>query len=134
MAESLCSMMEVTLFFKTLSCIIAIAFNLYVLEVSGTVNMEAVVAIVDMLLSIAVTFVCFYIAEWISIYMLDIADIFYDSPWYRLPVEQQKLLVLPIQRAQRQFRLKGLGMFDCSLAVFSSVISALELTNSTGVF
>lgn len=34
---------------------------------------------------------------------------------------EQRLLALPIGRGQCKFRLSGLGLFDCSLIVFSSV-------------
>lgn len=50
-----------------------------------------------------------------------IADIFYGYAWYRLPVKQQKLFILPIQRANKALRLTGLGLVDCSLRVFASV-------------
>lgn len=53
--------------------------------------------------------------------LLEIGDIFYNSAWYRLPIKEQRLLALPIQRSQREFRLSGLGFLDCSLAVYSSV-------------
>lgn len=54
----------------------------------------------------------------------DIANITYlDLQWYNLTVSQQKLLVLPIIRAQKTFRLEGFGILDCSLEMFLKVIS-----------
>lgn len=48
-------------------------------------------------------------------------DLFYDSPWYQLAPNLQKLYALPILRSQREFRLTGLGIIECSLRVFASV-------------
>lgn len=47
---------------------------------------------------------------------------FLDLQWYNLSVSQQKLLVLPIARAQKTYRLEGFGIFDCSLEMFLKVI------------
>lgn len=53
--------------------------------------------------------------------LFESGDLFYESPWYRLPVKLQKLYILPVQRSQKEFRLSGLGIIECSLGVFASV-------------
>lgn len=53
--------------------------------------------------------------------LFDTADIFYESPWYELPLHLQKLYFFPILRLHRVFRLSGLGVIECSLRVFASV-------------
>lgn len=114
--------MEIFLFCLTFTCITVIAFNLYVLELSDTIDLETIVALVDVSFTVASTFAYFYLSDWITGDLLAIGDTFYDSPWYHLPSsKQQCLLVVPLQRAQRVFRLKGMQLFDCSLAVFSTV-------------
>lgn len=120
-AESLRSMMELILFNMTLTCTIVLAFNLLVVELNGTINLEIFVAFVDLGVVLGLTIGYYYPAEWITSDLLMIGDHFYESYWYRLPAHQQKLLVLPIQRAQRELRLKGLGLFECSLSVFLTV-------------
>lgn len=62
-----------------------------------------------------------HLSEWITSDFSEIGEIFYNSEWYELQVREQRLLTLPIGRAQRVFRLKGLGLFDCSLVVFLMV-------------
>ena len=113
--------MEMILFGWTLTCIVSIAFNLFVVELIETFTLEIYVALLNVILTCALTFGQFYLSEWITQDLLGIGDMFYDSPWYRLPTKRQKLMVLPLQRAQRELRLKGLGLFDCSLAVFATV-------------
>lgn len=119
--ESLGEAMTMVLFNLTFTCTIVIAANLVVVELSEAIDVEILVAFTDMATLIGMTFIYFYLAEWITSDLLGIADHFYNSAWHHLPVKQQKLLVLTIQRAHRELRLKGLGLFNCSLPVFSSV-------------
>lgn len=113
--------MEIILFNKAVMCIIAIALNLYAVELNDTLSLEAIIAIFDLYLILSLALVYFYFAEQITSDLLDIGDMFYNSPWYHLPIRQQKLLTLPIQRAARELRFKCLNIFDCSLAVFAAV-------------
>lgn len=126
-AKSLSSMMDIILFFITLTCTVVIAFNLYVLEICDSIDLEILVALMDVWFIVAMTFGYFYLSEWITADLLAVGDTFYDSPWYWLPAKQQRILTLPIQRAQRAFRLKGLGLFDCSL-VFFLTVDAIEMS------
>lgn len=113
--------MQVILFNMTLTCVIAIAFNLYVFEMNASISYEMVVAFVDLGMVLFLTFAHFFLAEWITTDLLSIADLFYNSPWYRLKSQQQRLIALPIQRAQQEMRLRGLDIFECSLPIFGSV-------------
>lgn len=119
--KSLGDVMKVILFNMTFTCIIAIAFNLYVVELNGTLNMQLSMALIDLAFVLGLTFAHFALSERISSELLEVGDHFYNSPWYRLKISQQKLLVLPIQRAHQEIRLKALNIFECSLPVFSSV-------------
>lgn len=121
LTESVSDMMEVTLFNITFTCIICIAFNLLAVELSESFSLELMVASSDIAVVIGITAVYYFHSEWITSDLLEIGDNFYNSTWYLLPVHQQRLLVLPIQRADREFRLKALGLFECSKAVFLSV-------------
>lgn len=133
-AESLGEVMQVVLFNLTFTCVIVIALNLIVVELNESLNLEMVVAIADLITVLQLTFGHFFLAEWITTDLLSIGDVFYNSVWYRLPVKQQKLLVLPIERGQREFRLRGLGLFNCSLVVFSSVKFICKEKNTTLMF
>lgn len=114
--------MTVIMFNVTLLCTIVIAFSLYVIESSGGLNFEINIAILDVCTLIALPFAYFYFSERITTNVSSIGDVFYHSPWYnRLTAKQQKLLVLALQRSQREVRLTGIGLFDCSLPMFSAV-------------
>lgn len=120
---------DVILFSVTFTCIAAITFNLLAVELNGSLNLEIIVSFGNLIRVGGITFLYFYLADWLTTDLLDIGDIFYESVWYQLPAQQQKLLGLPIQRAQRVMRLTGLGLFECSLPVFAGVIftASLEL-------
>lgn len=114
-------MIEAILFNITFTCIIAIAFNLFVVESSDGLSFETVSALVDISMIVGLSFAYFYFSERITTDLLEICDIFYNALWYRLPARQQKLFMLAIQRGQREVRLTGLGLFDCSMPIFSRV-------------
>lgn len=120
-ADSLKAIMNMILFNITLACSTNIACNLYVLELNAAINVEAIAAFLNMFVILGLTFGYYYFAERITQDLLSIGDAFYGSAWYRLEGKNQKLLMLPIMRAQRVFRLSGLGIFYCSLSVFSKV-------------
>lgn len=50
-----------------------------------------------------------------------VGDQFYGCSWYYLAAPQQIMFLLPIQRAQKETRLNGLRLVDCSLEIFLTV-------------
>lgn len=120
-ANSLTDVMQMIMFNMTFTCVIAIAFNLYVFELNDSISFEMMVAFVDIGMVLMLTFAHYFLAEWITTDLLSIGDFFYNSPWYRLKSNQQRLLAIPIQRAHQEIRLKGLDIFECSLPIFGSV-------------
>lgn len=126
MADSLYDMMDLIIFNITFTCTAVIAFNLLVVELNESINFEMLVAFADLVVVLLITALYFFHSEWITSDLYEIGDNFYNSPWYILPIRQQRLLVLPIQRAGREFRLKGLGIFECSLVLFLAVNSTIS--------
>lgn len=107
--------------FMLVVSVVIFAFNSYVFELNDSLNLEVIASIVNLVFGVVITSVYCYLSERITTALLEIGDNFYDMPWYQLPTKQQKLLALPIQRAQRELRLTGFGLFDCSLALLSAV-------------
>lgn len=124
--------MEVIIFNMTLTCTLVIAFNLYVLDASDSFNVDMLNASLDLLVIVALTFAYFYPSEQFTTNLLEIGDIFYDSTWYKqLTAKQQILIILAMQRAQREIRLTGLGLFNCSLPIFQAVRITSEIQSSS---
>lgn len=64
----------------------------------------------------------------------DIGDLFYDVAWYRLPPKQQIRVGLSIQRAQKNFRMTGLGLVECSLRVYATASDRFSVAISRRVY
>lgn len=120
-AHALRFIMDFTLFTLTLMCTIVIALSLFVVELNGLFSMEAMIALLNLLLVLVLTFTHCYLSEWVTSDLLEMGDVFYNLAWYRLLVKHQRLTILPIQQANDEFRLRGMGIFDCSLAAYTSV-------------
>lgn len=120
-ATTLNTLMSEVIFIVLLISIIIIACNLFALESNDLLSLQAIVGLAVMICVLPVIFVYCFLAEWIKKNLYDIGNIFYDSPWYRLPVKQQQIVIFPIQRAGQEFRFLCFGLIDCSLDTFSSV-------------
>lgn len=123
----LCSLMESTLFNVTFTCTIIITLNLCMFELFDMFSFEMLIGVLDVYLVLGLTFAYYYLAEQITSDLSSIEMIFYKSAWYHLKTKHQRLIVLPIQRAQRDVRLTGLGLFECSLPVFSAVCKNISI-------
>lgn len=113
--------MSETLFIAVLTSMIIIAFNLFALESNDLFSLQTFVGLILMVCLLPSIFVYCYLAESTTANLHEIGDIFYESPWYRLRVNQQPIVVCAIQRAGRVFRFRSLNLIECSLATFLSV-------------
>lgn len=101
----------------------AIELALYTFVIDGTAVMSPAsnTAIIGAMTVLLPTFLFCKLSENMTDRLLKIGDVFYKCPWYRLSVRQQKLFLLPIQRGQMEYRISGLGIVECSLAIFTAV-------------
>lgn len=113
--------MGVIVFTMTIICTLVVAMNLFAIELIDAVTTETMNAVLNTFFVLLLVFMYCSLSEYMTSDLSEIGDIFYNSVWYRLPVKEQCLMLQPIERAQRVFRLKGLGLFDCSLDVFTTV-------------
>lgn len=123
MAQAVRYIMQVILFTMTLTYTLAISLDMFVIELSGAISIETLNAAFDLIITLMLLFTYCYLSECLTSDLLKIGEIFYNSAWYGWPVKQQKLLILSIGRGQHVFRLTSLELFECSLAIFSSVNS-----------
>lgn len=114
--------MSATLFYQLLICASIIAFNLFVLESYNLLSFESLASIYVVATYSILTFIYCYLSDTVTTNLYNIGDTFFGFCWYLLPVPQQKLFILPIQRSQQLYHLNGLGLVDCSLRNFLSVI------------
>lgn len=79
-------------------------------------------------MAIAIFFMYCHMGDGITSKCVRIADIVYTQQWYNYPVEQQRYLVLMVQRAQQPFCFTGLteSIADCSLETFKAVSNPMR--------
>lgn len=113
--------MSSVLFFQLVLSAVNAASFLVVFASSDKMDYGVFVALVGIITISLPTALHCKLSEQATCDMADIGDAFSQCAWYNLPAKQQKMFILPILRAQRNYRMMGLGMFECSLATFLSV-------------
>lgn len=123
LCKNISKIMSEVLFYQLFMCAATSAFNIFALEANEIVGVQAATNLYLLSTVLAATFIYCYLSERLTTNLLDIGENFYKSNWYLLPTELKFLLIYPIQSTQREFRLKCIGLFDCSLSVFGVVSS-----------
>lgn len=114
--------MQSILFYQLVNCGIFIAFGLFGMDQSlREINFDTFMCLAALICALIPIFIYCYHADGLSEDLLEIGDIFYATKWYKLSNQEQKIMMLPIQRAQRIFRLNGYKVIDCSLETFLTV-------------
>lgn len=120
-AEHISDVMSPILFFLLVSYAIIIAVFLLNFEQIDEISLTVYGMVSAFINFIAQLVIYSRLSENISEDLFATGDLFYQSPWYQLPPRLQLFYILPIQRPQKAFRLKGLGIIECSLGVCASV-------------
>lgn len=63
---------------------------------------------------------CFFVTT-STLNVLSVGDRIYELNWYELSRNERFFVLMMIQRAQKPFELKGLGVFVCSLETYLKV-------------
>lgn len=113
--------MDAVLFYMLLACSVIVAFNLAALDRANSFSVELMTTLYNLFCVLAMTFAYCYLSEKVTSNLSGIGDAFYAAIWYEWPIRQQRIVLMPVQRAKKSFRLKSMGLIDCSLSVFSSV-------------
>lgn len=121
MANMVRDIMSVGLFFQLLVCATSLAIYMVAIASNPSPTVNFFIMLIGLFLTISSSSVFCYFSENLTTAMEVIGDAFYDFAWYRLTSKQQTLIKLPIQRAQINFRLTGLGIIECSLGVLLTV-------------
>lgn len=121
LTNGLADIISATLFFHLFICGIIIALILLTIESNDHAPNVMCFASIGMIIISGDLFIYCKISENITNEHIRIGDAFYDRAWYQLSIKQQKFHMMPIQRAQMEFRLRGFGLIECSLTTFFSV-------------
>lgn len=109
-------------FFQIVVCAIFIAIILSSLDQNlQNLTYEFVINLFCLELELLLNYVSCYYAQSVTTKSYEIADLFYNTSWYELSIEQQKMIGLTIQLGQKPVYLKGYDIFICCMETFLTV-------------
>lgn len=114
-------LMSVIIFDVTLTCVLFLALILFSVEQLDAIDFTVILNLECTLYIIIICYIYSYFSETITTNSFAIGEDPYNSLWYKMPMKQQKAVMLMIMRSQIEFRLTGVGMVDCSLETFLAV-------------
>lgn len=109
------------LFNQLIVCVLFLVLRLLSLDQSVKFDLVLITNLIGLAEHLVICFVYCNFSENVTQISVGVVDVMYDSTWYTLPINFQKLLILMLMRSEKEFRLKGAGMIDCSLATFLAV-------------
>lgn len=75
----------------------------------------------SLLLEIMLNYISCSHAQRLTDRSFEVTQYIYNTFWYRLPCDQQKIVKMIIHRAQIPFYFHGYQIFTCSMATFLTV-------------
>lgn len=105
-----------------LVCAIFMAFILLSIdEVRSGITNDFIINLFCLLLEVLLNHTSCSYAQILTNRSFDVADHFYNIPWYTFPNDQQNMIIMTIHRAQKPFHLLGYKLFTCNMATFLTV-------------
>lgn len=121
LADTIADIMSLILFIMLVMYAIIIALLLIALDASYAIDNEFFIKINGLNNILIPLAIYCTLSENVTVDLIATGNVFYTSCWYLLPDKLQKLYVLSISRSQKEYRLMGLGIVECSLRTFVSV-------------
>lgn len=114
--------MSVIIFNVLLSCVLFFVLILLALDRFSTTDLNLLINMNCLVAYLVICYVNCHFSESITTKSFEIGDIIYNNLlWYEMSIKERKVVTLIIQQSQKEFRLTGLGLVDCSLARFLAV-------------
>ncbi|XP_031636184.1 uncharacterized protein LOC116349071 [Contarinia nasturtii] len=107
------------LFFQLLVYVVFLALNLLQFDQEISDFSLAMALNINALLNqVLLNYVTCNYSTNVALKVCTVADVAFDAHWYSFPVADQKLFPLLIQRTQKQIRLSGYDIINCSRETF----------------
>lgn len=113
--------MSGVLFYQLLSCILFLALSFLFVDKAERFDTALVLNLQCLVMYMLVCYLYCDLSEQITGHSIEIGDIVYASLWYESTPRHREALALIILRSQKEFRLKGFGLVNCSLPRFLMV-------------
>lgn len=124
--ENVGNLMGAAFFFETLTFIGILALVLLSIDQTDGIDSDAWLILNNSPVYCSISFVFCFLSEKITTKSLECAIIAYNATWYEMSIIDQKAIILIIMRSQKEYRITGLGLVNCSLEVFLKVIDRLR--------
>lgn len=130
MLENIRSTVSGYLFYQCIFTLNYIAFFIFVMDgmLTKTSDFNDLLVYTFLIAATCVNFVLCYYADKLTQEASEVADVMYDTAWYEMPIQQQKLLLLPICRSQKLIHLTGFGVYTYSLQNFGRILLRSQAT------
>lgn len=127
MVNNIDELMSGILFNQLFSCILFLALMLFSMDQSETFDSSLLsthwMSLQSLISFLIIGYVYCRLSENITTKSFEIGDTVYsNSFWYEMSINERKSIIPIIRQSQREFRLKGLGIIDGSLATYLTVI------------
>lgn len=122
LVNSVQAIMSAALFYDLLVCAVVIALCSFQFITNDLLTNDTIVSMLESVYVTILSYILCNLSDGVTSKLDEIEEIFYGIKWYRLPSKHAKLIILPMQRSQLKFYFTGLGLVNCSLVVFLSVI------------
>lgn len=117
-------LMSGILFNQLFSCILFLALMLFSMDQSKTFDTSMILGLQSLVTYLMIGYLYCRLSENMTEKCFEIGDVVYNNLfWYKMSVNERKCIMFIIRQSQKEFRLKGLGMINCSLATYLTVIS-----------
>lgn len=117
------NLISAAFFFQISMFILMLAVDLFIIDQTGGIDANALLNLNSTSMFFVMSYVFCYLSENITAKSLANANIAYEATWYKMSNSSQKAIGMIIMRSQREYRIVGFGMVECSLEVFLTVIS-----------
>lgn len=120
--ENIRNLSSAILFSVLNSFVLFLTLNFFSFDQSTGIDFGLIVNLVGLSVYLTLGYTYCYFSEAITTKSFGIGADTYDLLWNEMTMQQQKATMLIIGKSQQEFRLTGLGLVDCSMETFLSVL------------
>lgn len=130
MLESIRNAVSGYLYYQFIFTLNYIAFFIFVVDgvLTKAIDFNDVLVYFFLIAATCVNFILCNYADKLTQEASEVGDAIYNTAWYEMPIEQQKMLLLPIARSQKLIRLTGFGIYTYSLENFARILLRSQAT------
>lgn len=124
--EGILATMSLPLFVQAINFVLFMAFVMLTIEQNvQDITSATFFCFMAFFTQTLTNFVTYRTADAFTEFSIGFGHVIYSNIWYKLPVNQQKMLRFVSERAQRPLVLKGSALFPINMEIFARVMTKL---------